>query len=144
MNQDVLVAICGLQYEVNAEEAVEVISSGKYHKIDKTHYVSYEETTEADESDEGGVSKNLLKMSPDLIELSKKGYSNVTMVFETGKKTMTYYNTPFGNLLIGIYTTDVQIAEKEEGLVAVIHYSLEMNYEHISDCDITIKVIEKV
>ncbi len=144
MNQDVLVSVCGLQYEVDENEAVEVISPGKYHKIDERHYISYEETIESDENDEGGVSKNLLKISPNLIELSKKGYSNVTMVFETGKKTMTYYNTPFGNLLIGIYTTNIQVAQKEEGLVAVIRYSLDINYEHISDCAITIKVIDRV
>lgn len=143
MNQDVLVAIAGLQYEVDAEEAVEVISPGKYRKIENTHYISYEETMVSDEVNEGGVSKNLLKISPDLIELSKKGYSNVNMVFETGKKTVTYYNTPFGNLLIGIYTTNIKITEKEEGLIAAIRYSLEMNYEHVSDCNITIKVIDR-
>ena len=96
-----------------------------------------------DEELDGGVSKNLLKLSPDLVELSKKGYSNVNMVFETGKKTVTYYNTPFGNLLIGIYTTNIKITEKEEGLIATIQYSLEMNYEHVSDCNITIKVIDR-
>lgn len=144
MNQDVLVSIAGLQYEVDAEEAVEVISPGKYRKIEDTHYISYEEAMEADENDEGGVSKNLLKISPNQIELSKKGYSNVNMVFATGKKTVTYYNTPFGNLLIGIYTTNIRVTEKEEGLIATIRYSLEMNYEHISDCDITIKVIDRV
>ena len=143
MKQDVLVAIAGLQYEVDAEEAVEVISPGKYRKIDNTHYISYEETMVGDEELDGGVSKNLLKLSPDLVELSKKGYSNVNMVFETGKKTVTYYNTPFGNLLIGIYTTNIKVAEKEEGLIATIQYSLEMNYEHVSDCNITIKVIDR-
>ena len=144
MKQDVLISVSGLQYEIDAEEAVEVISTGKYHKIDEKHYISYEETIASDEEDEGGVTKNLLKISPNFVELCKKGYSNVTMVFETGKKTMTYYNTMFGKLLIGIYTTSIHVEEKEEGLLVVIRYSLDMNYEHISDCMITIKVIDRV
>ncbi len=144
MKQDVLVSVSGLQYEIDAKEAVEVISTGKYHKIDEKHYISYEETIASDEEDEGGVTKNLLKISPNLVELCKKGYSNVTMVFETGKKTMTYYNTPFGKLLIGIHTTSIHVEEKEEGLIVIIRYSLDMNYEHISDCAITIKVIDRV
>lgn len=143
MKQDVLVAVAGLQYEVDEEEAVEVISAGKYRFVDGKHYISYEETLEADEQDEGGVSRNLLKISPEIVELSKKGYSNVNMVFEEGKKTMTYYNTPFGNLLIGIYTTRIQVVEKQEGLIAIIRYALDVNYEHISDCEITIKVIDR-
>ena len=85
----------------------------------------------------------MLKISPNLVELSKKGYSNVNMVFETGKKTMTYYSTPLGNLLIGIYTSSITIVEREEGLVVFIRYSLEINYDHIADCSITIKVIDR-
>ena len=144
MKQDVLVSVSGLQYEVDAEEAVEVISTGKYHKIDEKHYISYEETIASDEDDEGGITKNLLKISSDFVEVCKKGYSNVTMVFETGKKTMTYYNTPFGKLLIGIYTTSIHIEESEDELIVNIYYSLDMNYEHVSDCTITIKVIDRV
>ena len=41
-------------------------------------------------------------------------------------------------------TEEVTITEKEEGLLVAIRYSLEMNYEHISDCTITIKVIDRV
>ena len=48
------------------------------------------------------VTKNIIKVSKDYMELTKKGIVNVHMVFEKNKKNVTYYHTPYGSLLIGI------------------------------------------
>lgn len=143
MNKKVLVAISGLQTEMGEDEAVEVISPGEYHNRDGRHYILYEEMYEDDDKANGGVSKNLLKISPDCIELTKKGYTNVNMIFEKNKKTMTYYQTPFGNLLICLYTKNISVIEKKEGILATIDYSLDINYDYISDCNIQIKIIDR-
>lgn len=139
MNKKVLVSISGLQTEIGDDEAVEVISPGEYHERDGRHYILYEEMHEEGER-ENGISKNLLKISPDYIELTKKGYANVNMIFEKDKKTMTYYQTPFGNLLIGLYTTNISVVEEKEEMIATIDYSLDINYDYVSDCNIKIKV----
>ena len=34
------------------------------------------------------------------MELTKKGAVNVHMIFEKNKKNITYYNTPYGSLLV--------------------------------------------
>ena len=86
MNKKVLVSISGLQTEIGDDEAIEIVSPGEYHQRDGKHYILYEEMHEDGEA-ESGVSKNLLKISPDYIELTKKGYANVNMVFEKDKKT---------------------------------------------------------
>ncbi|MSS63277.1 DUF1934 domain-containing protein [Velocimicrobium porci] len=142
MNKKVLVSISGLQTEIGDDEAIEIVSPGEYHQRDGKHYILYEEMHEDGEA-ESGVSKNLLKISPDYIELTKKGYANVNMVFEKDKKTMTYYQTPFGNLLIGLYTTNISIIEQKEGMIATIDYSLDINYDYVTDCNIKIKVMDR-
>lgn len=38
------------------------------------------------------------------------------MMFEKDKKNVTYYYTPYGNLLIGIDATKVQVEETEHNL----------------------------
>ena len=65
------------------------------------------------------------------------------MVFELGKKNLTYYNTPFGSLLIGIDTTKIECSESEEAIELNIEYGLEVNYSHVSDCSITVKITPK-
>ncbi|MBS5931364.1 MAG: DUF1934 domain-containing protein [Clostridiales bacterium] len=139
MTKDVLVAIAGLQYELESEEPIEVITAGQYFCKNEKHYVLYDEIL--DERNE--VCKNRIKIGTDMIEILKSGASNVHMVFELGKKNLTYYNTPFGSLLIGIDTTKIVCSESEEAIELNIEYGLEVNYSHVSDCSITVKVTPK-
>ena len=54
--------------------------------------------------------RNMIKVRDNYMELTKKGAVNVHMIFEKNKKNITYYNTPYGSLLVGIdaYRVDVQ------------------------------------
>ena len=142
MEKEVLVSIAGLQFELDQDEAMEVISPGEYYFKNDKHYVFYDEVTEL-ENQESGISKARLKISPDFIEITKKGFNNVTMVFEKDKKTMTYYGTPYGELIIGIQTTNIRVDEQEKGILVSIDYSLDINYSHVSDCNIEIKIVKR-
>lgn len=139
MKKDVLVSISGLQYEFDKDDAVEVISVGEYYNRDGKHYVKYEEIME----DMEGITKCMLKVSENQIDIIKRGVNNVHMIFETNKKNMTYYQTPFGDLQVGIFTKNIDLKEEEDKLVVDIHYGLDINYAFISDCEIQIKVTSK-
>lgn len=134
MTKNVVISVMGLQYEVDDSDAVELISHGEYYFRNGRHFIIYDEITEA------SVNKNILKISGKKIELSKKGAVNVQMVFEPGKKYMTYYHTPYGSLLIGLHTTKVKFVEEEDYLGVRIDYGLAINYTHVSDCTIKIRV----
>lgn len=143
MKQEVLVSVSGLQFEVESDQPIELISPGKYFCKNKKHYIMYDEISEESNAAYNGISKNLLKISPSRIELSKKGHSNVTMTFEKDKKSLTCYSTPYGELIIGIHTTDLKVEELPDALNADIHYSLDINYNHISECNIHIHIENK-
>ena len=70
----------------------------------------------------------------------KKGASNVHMVFERGKSNLTYYNTPFGDLMLGIHTKTIDIKEEDSLIEVVLTYGLDINYGHVSDCTLNIKI----
>lgn len=154
MDKEVLVSISGLQFEasavgqeeleftLNKEDAIEAIAPGEYFFRNGKHYVLYEEITE--EGNESAISKNMLKLSSDRVELTKKGITNVSMCFEKGKKDISYYETPYGSLVIGIHTTQLTVDVQEDlGILAVINYSLDINYNHVSDCTIKIKIVNR-
>ena len=50
------------------------------------------------------------------MEVRKKGLVNMHMVFEPGKKNMTYYTTPYGTLQLGIAATGMDLKETEDGI----------------------------
>jgi uncharacterized beta-barrel protein YwiB (DUF1934 family) len=139
MIKEILVSISGLQYETNPEDPIEMIAVGEYYYRNGKHYVLYEEMEE-EEGAANGLTKNTIKIRGKQVEILKSGANNVHMVFEEGQKNMTYYNTPVGNLLIGIYTTKIKIVEDKDIMEIHIEYDLEVNYTHVSDCIIKIGI----
>lgn len=138
MTKEVLVSISGLQFEVDEDEAVEVITAGEYYLKQGKHYILYEELQPGE-----GSTKNTIKINEDQVDILKRGVSNVHMVFQEGQQNMTYYNTPYGNLLIKINTTKIILKEEEDTLLVTVEYGLDVNYTHVSDCIIQIKITSK-
>ena len=141
MTQEVLLTLQGLQFdqrEVDADK-IETVTVGDYYKKNGKHYVVYEEVTEGFEQ----TTKNRLKISENMLELSRNGLINMHMVFQENKKNLTNYNTPFGQILIGIDTKKIQIEEQADKIVVDVDYSLDINYEFLSDCHIKINICSK-
>lgn len=145
MTKDVLVSISGMQMAVNDmesndDEPIEVLSSGTYYYKNGKHYVFFEEVEEGMQ----GITKTQIKWKDsELLEVSKKGLSNVHMIFEKNKKNRCYYETPFGQLNLGIFMTEMLVDEKEEYINIRAEYSLDVNYEPLADCTIRIHVCPK-
>ena len=139
MKKEVLVSISGLQYEIDKEEAVEVISAGKYYNRNGKHYVLYEEVLE----DFAGTTSCTIEISDKKLDIIKRGLNNVHMIFEENTKNTTFYHTPYGDLLVGIYTTLIRVKEEEDKMVVDIEYSLDINYTQVSDCQIQIKITSR-
>ena len=121
------------------EEPVEIIVPGEYYFRNGSHYLRYEEIVE----DSRKPTINYIKMSPKGMEVRKKGVVNVHMVFEQGKKNMTYYSTPYGTIEMGIAATNLFLEEKDGGLNMQVDYALDMNQEHVADCCLAIQAQPK-
>lgn len=142
MTKEVILSITGLQFDGSAGgkgEPVEVITIGEYYNRNGKHYIMYDEVIEGFE----GNTKNMVKISDSSIDITKKGVTNVHMVFERNKKNITCYNTPFGNLMIGISAKNVKVRENEENIDVNVDYALDINYEHLADCKIAINIKSK-
>lgn len=141
MTKDVLVKISGLQFgeEIEDDEPVEIITTGNYYKKNGKHYILYDEVQEGFD----GVTKNVIKLNDDFMDVTKRGATNVHMMFEKNKKNLSYYSTPYGNLLVGINATDVKVNETEDNIDIKVDYKLEVNYEHLAECTITMSVMSK-
>jgi len=140
MTKDVLLSIKGLQFQgENDGNDLETITAAEYFKRNDNHYVIYEEATEGFHD----MTKNIIKWNGQTLDLTKKGLINVHMIFEEKKKNMTDYRTPFGSILIGIDTRQIQVEEREEQIHVNVDYALEINYEHLADCKISMDVWAK-
>lgn len=140
MTKDVLISISGLHYSVDEEngaEPLEVITPASYYFKNGKHYVLYDEVVEGIP----GTIKNTIKITDDrLFEINKSGIASTRMVFEKDRINMTNYQTPFGEMMVGIHTKDMRVDVQEENIDVRINYALDVNNEPLSECEIKVNI----
>ena len=129
MAKDVLVSVKGTQFIDNESDSIEVITSGTWYEKNGKQYLLYEESYEEVQV----TTKNTLKISPELIEVSKKGVVSSKMIYELGKKHMSNYMTPMGMIVLGITTGDIFVEADADTLRVEIRYAMEMNGQFVSN-----------
>lgn len=146
MTKDVLVSISGLHLNVDEElpmqedDAIEVVTPANYYWKNGKHYILYDEVTEGN----AGITKNKIKITGDsCVEILKNGVSATHLIFEKNKKNLTYYQTPYGQMLVGIHTKNMEICVAEERIEVAVDYELDVNYEPLADCKIKMNIISK-
>ena len=134
MVKDVLVSVKGTQVVDGEKDSIEVITAGTWYEKNGKQYLMYEETYEEMQV----TTKNIVKIGPDIVEVTKKGAISSKMIYETGKKHMSNYMTPMGMIVLGITTKDLFIEADAEKLHAEIRFAMEMNGQFVSDNVLTV------
>lgn len=136
MTRDVLITISGILMIDEDDSDVEMMVRGDYYQKNGKHYILFEEMMEGFE----GKVKNVIKVSGRGIDIIKRGIANVHMQFEKNKKNLSCYTTPLGDMVVGIQANKIRINEEPDSLKVDIDYSLDVNYEHLSECSIRVDV----
>ena len=110
MTKDVLVSISGKHIDImndpaegyeTGDDAIEVVTPADYYCRNGKHYIIYDEVFEG----MAGTVKNKIKITgTDMVEIMKSGLTSSHMIFEKNKKNLTYYKTPYGQMLVGVNT----------------------------------------
>ena len=73
----------------------------------------------------------------------KSGLTTSHMVFEKNKKNLTYYKTPYGQMLIGVNTKNMEISVEDDKIGVLVDYELDVNHEPLADCKIKMSIMPK-
>lgn len=140
MTKEVELIIKGFQKYADHEDAdLKTETTGEYFYRNQCHYVLYEEQTEGFTQ----PVKSMLKLRKDQLEIVRRGLINTSMVFDRNRKTMTPYQTPFGEFVLGIHTKSMRVLESETQILVEVRYSLEADDVHMADCRIKIEIKQK-
>lgn len=129
MAKDVLVSVKGTQFIDNESDSIEVITSGTWYEKNGKQYLMYEETYEEMQV----TTKNTVKITPEIVEVAKKGAISSKMIYEVGKKHMSNYMTPMGLIVLGLTTKNIFVEADGEKLQVEIRYAMEMNGQFVSE-----------
>ncbi|HIZ75853.1 MAG TPA: DUF1934 domain-containing protein [Candidatus Mediterraneibacter stercoravium] len=146
MTKDVLVSISGMHMGITepqpdeGDEPIEVVTPASYYCRNGKHYIIYDEVMEG----MAGTIRNKIKITGDAsVEIMKSGVSGTHMVFEKNKKNLTYYKTPYGQMLIGINTKNMKVSVSEDNIDVLVDYELDVNHEPLADCKIRMNITSK-
>ncbi len=141
MTKDVLVSVRGIHTtEADGETGnVEVITAGTYYYKNNKHYVIYDELVE-------GYDKSIrstIRIGDGTVDVIKNGPAKAHMVFEENKTNVSCYATPFGQMMVGVSTNTIEVEENPDRIAAVVDYTLDINYEKMTSCRISIDIQSK-
>ncbi|MBD5521927.1 MAG: DUF1934 domain-containing protein [Lachnospiraceae bacterium] len=141
MTKDVLISLCTVQSNSGEtqEDRTQTLISGNYYEKNGRHYIFYDEVME-------GVSKAVktnVKISENMLEIIRSGPIGVRMLFEENKKNVTSYNTPYGNILLGISTKKINVTVQPDIIEIDLEYTLDADGGHLSDCSMNMKIQSK-
>ena len=84
-----------------------------------------------------------IKFRDHLLELTRQGTAEMHMIFEENKRHMIPYNTPYGQLMLGIETGRVLVEEQEDQIHVTVEYTLDHEGEPLSESCLKIHIREK-
>lgn len=127
MKREVHITIKGVQRDEENEEVIESAAFGEFSEVGKTCVLKYDEMSE-----DGDVTKTLIKLSGKGIEVIKRGNTNSKMEFYGGQVTENDYETMYGTLKMSVQTMSVGYELNEENVIAEVDYVLYLNDQMIS------------
>ncbi|MBQ4527124.1 MAG: DUF1934 domain-containing protein [Clostridia bacterium] len=137
MDKKYLISIKGLQsYGDDDTTDVSLTTEADFEHRDGVYFIDYEE------SELTGLegTKTSIEIGSNYVSLTRNGSVNTQMLFMKDRKTNTYYNTPYGDLLIGIFTDKMNIDVDKTGGKINVDYYLDVNSQTSSKNNFEIEI----
>lgn len=85
-----------------------------------------------------------LKVEPNRVTMMRAGRYRTTMIFEKEKRHTACYETPFGEVMIAVYTKVLNMDFNESGGAIIINYTIDTYGDFISENELKIIVKTEV
>ena len=138
MKKDVIVELVD-RHEIDGEsEGARIVSVATIEGDDDDYTIIYPETGEME-----GCVVNLNVKGGKTVTMTRTGDSfSAQMIMQQGKRHTCFYNTPAGELMLGVYTRNVSSNIKDGVGVLKFSYVLDFNSDLVSENELTITVKE--
>lgn len=140
MIKDVLINIKGVQGMDDESDTIEFISEGRFGFNDGEYFISYDESGMLDSGET--VKTKIHINSPDSVVLQRSGSIKSRMLIEKNKRNTTFYTTPFGELLIGVFGEEINYNLSENGGEINLKYTIDSDLRLVSRNYVNIKIKE--
>ena len=139
MKSDVIITIENTQKTPGNNTESTLTTVGKLWGISSDYHISYSE-----QDDElKGSETELHVVNDSKVTMTRRGNYSSMMIFEPGQQHHCFYNTPFGELNLGVFTKKVKSNVDELGGKLKFSYTLDANNEFLSENTLNITIKRK-
>lgn len=140
MQENYLISIKNRQRMDDETGEIEVTTLGSYVKKGNSRYIVYKEY---DTENNNSAQTSVLKVEGDSkITLMRGGAGKTRLVLEKGKRHLCPYDTGYGCMMIGVFTSKVESELDDLGGKLEVNYTLDVNASLSSLNEILITVKE--
>ena len=136
----VLITITGQQNIDENIEEIQLVVSGLYYEKNGIKYLEYEEY------DKKGLDEKIkctIKINKNnSINLNKTGKYGSKLILEKKQHRLCLYGTEFGNISMGVYTSNISCYFEKNNATIHATYTLDLNSKLISTNKILINIKE--
>ncbi|MBR2868015.1 MAG: DUF1934 domain-containing protein [Clostridia bacterium] len=136
--KDAVVKITDRHIQDGEEMSCELTTSGTLDFKPDGFTVTYLET---DEELRGCTTT--LKYSNGTLTMTRTGKYNTELIIEKDRRHTCFYQTPFGELMMGVYTKNMFTDMNENGGTLRFSYTIDFNNDLASENDLNITVAVK-
>ena len=118
-----MIEINGVQKVDGERDEVNVITEGKYFTRGGERCVSY---TEYDNENPDVFHNSMIRFKPDedTVTIMRTGENRSRLTLEKDRRHHCHYRTPFGEIMIGVYTDTVSYDLNDDGGELYVSYTL--------------------
>lgn len=140
MQENYLIDILGRQKVDDESGEIQVTTLGSYVKKGNNRYITYKEY---DNEENGKPITSVLKIEgTQKVTLMRGGSDGTRLVLENGKRHLCQYDTGYGHMMVGIFTSRLHSSLTDEGGKLEVRYTLDINSNLSSSNEILITVKE--
>lgn len=137
MKKNAILKMRSIQKVGGESSETELLTDGIFSISKDVYTIKYKE------SEATGFEGSNTEMScrgDEMATIKRTGSFNSQLILEMGKKHFCHYNTPFGNMIVGITTNTIKNTMTAVGGSVYLNYSVDVNSSFLSDNEIFIDI----
>ena len=139
MKKDAVIRIVSMQRTENGDNAGEMTVTGALICEEDKSIIEYIENNE----ETGPEETTITVFDNNTVSIVRRGQFSSEMMVEKNARHHTFYSTPYGELTMGIYGSQVEWSKDDKGGVLKMKYSLDFNNGFVSENTMKIYIEEK-
>lgn len=143
MQENYLISIKGRQRIDDETGEIELTTLGSYVRKGDSQYIVYKEY---DADNHNAAQTSVLKVDGNSkVTLMRTGADSTRLILENGKRHLCQYDTGYGRMMVGVFTSKVKSELGECGGNLEVNYTLDINsnLSSLNELFITVKEANK-